>query len=144
MIAIPIGPRMQRYATAATPAFLDRHGRPRHPRDLLKHACIRHRFASGRIAAWEFERAGKPLRISPDGPLVGGGLDLELGAALQHLGLIQSFEHFLRPRLQADGLEEVLADWSVSFAGPFLYHASRRHLPAPLRAFVDFLKGQPA
>src|SRR5271170_1593807 len=47
MIAVPIGPRVQRFATAASPAYLDAHGRPEHPRDLLAHACLRGRFASG-------------------------------------------------------------------------------------------------
>ena len=36
MIAVPIGPRVQRFAVAASPAYLDRHGRPEHPRDLLE------------------------------------------------------------------------------------------------------------
>ncbi|TIS20905.1 MAG: LysR family transcriptional regulator, partial [Mesorhizobium sp.] len=43
MIAVPIGPRVQRFATAASPAYLDRQGRPEHPRDLLGHACLRGR-----------------------------------------------------------------------------------------------------
>jgi DNA-binding transcriptional LysR family regulator len=47
MIAVPIGPRVQRFAVAASPAYLDRHGRPEHPRDLLGHACLRERFPSG-------------------------------------------------------------------------------------------------
>src|SRR5271168_4757634 len=47
MIAIPIGPRKQRFATAASPDYLKRRGRPDHPRDLLKHACVRGRFPSG-------------------------------------------------------------------------------------------------
>ena len=47
MIAVPIGPRIQRFATAAAPAYLDRRGRPAHPRELLGHACLRGRFASG-------------------------------------------------------------------------------------------------
>ncbi|TGV63060.1 LysR family transcriptional regulator, partial [Mesorhizobium sp. M00.F.Ca.ET.158.01.1.1] len=41
MIAVPIGPRRQRFATAAATAYLDRRGRPEHPRDLLDHACLR-------------------------------------------------------------------------------------------------------
>jgi len=40
MIAVPIGPRVQRMATAAAPSYLDRHGRPDHPRALLDHACV--------------------------------------------------------------------------------------------------------
>jgi DNA-binding transcriptional LysR family regulator len=53
MIAVPIGPRFQRFAAAAAPAYLDRHGRPQHPRDLLRHACLRGRFRSGSMAAWD-------------------------------------------------------------------------------------------
>src|SRR3984957_2816272 len=70
MIAIPIGPRVQRFATAASAGYLDRHGRPRHPRDLLEHACLRGRFSSGAMTPWEFERAGEIVRIEPTGPLL--------------------------------------------------------------------------
>ena len=51
MIAIPIGPRVQRYAAAASPAYLDRRGRPDHPRDLLGHSCLLGRFSSGALTA---------------------------------------------------------------------------------------------
>ncbi|MFA4576056.1 LysR family transcriptional regulator, partial [Xanthomonas perforans] len=44
MVAIPIGPRVQRIATAAAPGYLDRRGRPTHPRELVAHDCIRGRF----------------------------------------------------------------------------------------------------
>ncbi len=67
MIAVPIGPRVQRFATAAAPAYLDRRGRPSHPRDLLGHACLRGRFASGAMTAWEFERDGEIVRVEPTG-----------------------------------------------------------------------------
>src|SRR6185312_11581742 len=70
MIAVPIGPRVQRFATAAAPAYLDRRGRPEHPRDLLGHACLRGRFTSGTMPPWEFERDGEVVRIDPTGPLI--------------------------------------------------------------------------
>src|SRR5262249_24488949 len=63
MIAVPIGPRVQRFAAAAAPAYLDRHGRPKHPRDLLGHACLRGRFPSGAMQPWEFARNGKVMRV---------------------------------------------------------------------------------
>lgn len=47
MIAMPIGPRLQRSALGAAPAYLDQYGRPEHPRDLLKHSYLRGRFPSG-------------------------------------------------------------------------------------------------
>ncbi|WP_136625527.1 LysR substrate-binding domain-containing protein, partial [Mesorhizobium norvegicum] len=59
MIAVPIGPRVQHFATAASPAYLARHGRPEHPSDLLGHSCVRGRFASGAMLPWEFERDGE-------------------------------------------------------------------------------------
>src|SRR3954469_25366171 len=47
MVAIPIGPRAQCYALAASPAYIEQHGRPNHPRKLLDHACLRLRNARG-------------------------------------------------------------------------------------------------
>ena len=143
MIAVPIGPRVQRFATAASPAYLDAHGRPEHPRDLLAHACLRGQFASGAVPAWEFERDGQVVRINPAGPLLvrlGAGADLAVDAAVAGLGVIQMFEDWLAPLIADGRLEPVLLPWWQSFSGPFLYYPGRRHLPAPLRAFVDFIK----
>ena len=142
MIAIPIGPRVQRFATAAAPHYLDRHGRPQHPRDLLDHACLRGRFASGAMTAWEFERDGEIVRVDPGGPLivrVGAATDLAVDAAIAGTGIITLFEDWLRPHLDSGALEPVLESWWQPFSGPFLYYPGRRYLPAPLRAFVDFI-----
>jgi DNA-binding transcriptional LysR family regulator len=143
MIAVPIGPRVQRFATAASPAYLDAHGRPEHPRDLLGHACLRGRFTSGSMPVWEFERQGEVVRIDPAGPLIvesGAAVDLAVGAAIGGLGVIHLFEGWLRPHLDSGALEPILEPWWEEFSGPFLYYPGRRHLPAPLRAFVDFIK----
>jgi DNA-binding transcriptional LysR family regulator len=144
MIAVPIGPRLQRFATAAAPAYLDRHGRPEHPRDLLTHACLRGRFASGAITSpWEFERAGEVVRVEPQGPLVvstGAATDLAVDMAVAGVGVIQLFEDWLRPHLERGALEPVLQDWWQPFSGPFLYYSGRRLVPRPLRAFLDFVK----
>jgi DNA-binding transcriptional LysR family regulator len=140
MIAVPIGPRSQRFVLAASPAYLAARARPRHPRDLLDHACLRHRFPSGAMPAWEFEREGEIVRIAPTGPLVTSAVDLELGAAIDGLGVIYSFEAWIAPALANGRLEPLLEDWWLRFSGPLLYYPSRRHVPAPLRAFVDHIK----
>src|ERR1700677_3400693 len=70
MIAVPIGPREQRFATAASPAYLDRRGRPAHPRDLLDHACLCARLSNGAMSTWEFERDGEIVKVDPTGPLI--------------------------------------------------------------------------
>jgi DNA-binding transcriptional LysR family regulator len=140
MIAVPIGPRSQRFALAASPAYLAARSRPKHPRDLLEHACLRHRFPSGAIPAWEFERDGEIVRIVPTGPLVTSAIDLELSAAIDGLGIIHTFDAWLAPGFANGTLQPLLKDWWQRFSGPLLYYPSRRHMPAPLRAFVDYLK----
>ncbi|EPX3037330.1 LysR family transcriptional regulator [Pseudomonas aeruginosa] len=142
MIAVPIGPRIQRMATAAAPAYLDRHGRPKHPRDLLGHACIRSRFRSGTIPSWEFERNGKVLKIDPDGSLLVsiGSIDLAIEAAIAGTGIVHLFEEWLRPHLAEGSLEPVLEAWWQQFSGPFLYYSGRRLVPTPLKVFIDFIK----
>ncbi|HEV2628974.1 MAG TPA: LysR substrate-binding domain-containing protein [Pseudolabrys sp.] len=143
MIAVPIGPRVQRFAVGASPAYLDRRGRPAHPRDLLGHDCLRGRFSSGMMTAWEFERDGEVVRVDPAGPLivsVGTATDLAVDAAVGGAGIVALFEEWLRPYFESGALEPVLEPWWQSFSGPFLYYPGRRLVPAPLRAFVDFIK----
>ena len=142
MIAVPIGPREQHFVTAAAPAYLAARGRPEHPQDLFGHACIRHRFASGATPAWEYQRGAEVIRINPSGPLVATLFELELRAAVAGLGVIASFGDWLAPHVRAGTLEPVLEDWSQRFPGPFLYYPSRRLMPTPLRAFVDFVKAE--
>ena len=142
VIAVPIGPRVQRFATAAAPAYLAVRRAPDHPRDLLSHACIRTRFPSGALAMWEFERDGEVLTLDPDGSLTVStqAAELATSAAIAGLGIIGSFEEWLRPALDDGRLLPVLEPWWPTFEGPFLYYSSRRHIPPPLRAFVDFVK----
>jgi len=143
MIAVPIGPREQRYATVAAPRYLDARGRPEHPSDLLRHACIRGRFSSGQMTEWEYVRGGETVRVDPAGPLVvrvGAATDLAVEAAVAGTGILCLFEDWLRPHLDSGALEPVLEPWWPRFSGPFLYFPGRRLMPAPLRAFVDFIR----
>lgn len=143
MIAVPIGPRTQRMAAAASPAWLARHGMPGHPRELAPGACIRARFASGAMIHWTFERGGETVTIEPNGQLlvqVGGALDLAIDSAVQGLGVIYLFEDWLKPYVERGELQPVLEPWWPQFSGPYLYYSGRRLVPAPLRAFVDFIR----
>jgi DNA-binding transcriptional LysR family regulator len=146
MIAVPIGPRVQRFAAAASPDYLARRGHPQHPRDLLDHACLRGRFPSGSMPAWEFERDGEEVVVDPSGPMIvrmGGGTDLAVDAAVSGTGVVCLFEDWLRPYFESGALVPVLEPWWPSFSGPFLYYPGRRLVPAPLRAFIDFIKANP-
>lgn len=94
-------------------------------------------------APWEFEHGGEVVRIDPAGPLlvsVGSATDLAVDAAIAGTGIITLFEDWLRRYLDNGALEPVLEPWWQSFSGPFLYYPGRRLVPAPLRAFIDFIK----
>jgi DNA-binding transcriptional LysR family regulator len=95
------------------------------------------------MPSWEFERNGKVVRVDPTGPLlvsIGGAIELGVDAAIAGTGIIYLFEDWLRPHFDSGALEPVLEPWWPSFSGPFLYYPGRRLVPAPLRAFVEFIK----
>jgi DNA-binding transcriptional LysR family regulator len=71
--------------------------------------------------------------------MIASVIELERGAAVEGLGIVYSFDEFLRPAIERGALVPVLEEWWQSFTGPFLYYPSRTHMPAPLRAFVDFI-----
>lgn len=143
MVAVPIGPREQCYALAASPEYLERRGRPSHPRQLLDHACLRLRFASGAPVPWEFERRREVVTVEPSAPLVatlGNAADLLVAAALAGTGILYLFEEWVSPHFESGALEPILEPWWLRFSGPYLYYPSRRHMSAALRAFVDFVR----
>lgn len=143
MIAVPIGPRVQRFATAAAPGYLAAHGTPEHPRELLSHACLRGQFSGGAMAMWNFERGEDTFRLDPPGPLLVkpvASIELAIAVAVRGGGIVHLFEGMLRPYFGSGALKPVLEPWWQSFPGPFLYYPGHRHVPAPLRAFIDFIK----
>ncbi|MDB6454951.1 LysR family transcriptional regulator [Falsirhodobacter sp. 20TX0035] len=141
MIAVPIGPRRQQVALAAAPSYLDRAGTPGHPRDLLAHFCIRGRFGSGALVPWQFERGGEVLTLDPEARLIVGtsGSAAMIGHALAGQGLCMTFRNWLEAHFTTGALTPVLPDWWPEFEGPHLYYHGRRP-PAPLKAFIDFLR----
>ncbi|MCC7268952.1 MAG: LysR family transcriptional regulator [Caulobacteraceae bacterium] len=142
MIAVPIGPPVQRLVAAAAPAYLERHGEPRHPNALTEHRLIGHRLPSGVMVVWEFEQGRRTLRVTPSGPLITPSIELRVAAAVAGCGLIYTFADVLRPQLEAGALVPVLEPWWQSFSGPVLCYHGARHTPAPLRAFVAHVGAQ--
>jgi DNA-binding transcriptional LysR family regulator len=137
MIAVPLGPPT-RYVVVASPALITARGRPETPEDLLALPCIRTRFPSGVLPAWEFEKDGRTVKLDPEGPLTTNSWPLQLQAALEGVGFLSTFEGHAREAVEQGRLVRVLDDWCPQFPGPFLYYPGRRSPPAPLRAFLDF------
>lgn len=140
MIAVRLTPDLNMVAVAS-PDYLVRRGIPKTPDDLHHHACINWRLQlDGRHYRWEFEKRGKRLEILVDGPVVTNHADIGIAAALNGLGIAYHFEQDGVGELLAQGrLVQVLADWSISRPGLFLYYPNRQHRPALLGAFIDCL-----
>lgn len=140
MVAIRLTPDLNMVAVAS-PDYLAARGVPRTPADLHSHSCINWRLQmDGRHYRWEFEKRGKRLEVAVDGPVVTNHADIGIAAALNGLGIAYHFEHDGVGELLAQGrLVQVLADWSISRPGLFLYYPSRQHRPALLGAFIDCL-----
>lgn len=140
MTAVKLGGRLQS-AIVASPAYFARHGEPQTPRDLQRHRCINWRQpSSGSLYRWEFEKGARSLELAVEGPLIVTDVDMALRAALDGVGIAYLFDDLVAAPLAAGALRRVLLPWSPSFPGFYLYYPSRRQVPPPLRAFVDFLK----
>jgi DNA-binding transcriptional LysR family regulator len=131
----------QRVAVVASPAYLARHPRPATPQDLLTHNCVRMRMDwNGAIQQWEFEKDGRKVEAAVDGSLILNDWFLVLHAVLDGLG-IGYFPEILVSSQIADGrLVRLLDGWCGHLAGVFLFYPSRRQMPGPLRAFIDFMR----
>jgi len=140
MIAVRLTPDVKMIAVAS-PDYLARRGTPQSPADLHSHACINWRLQmDGRASRWEFEKKGKRLDMAVEGPLVTNNSDIGVAAALQGMGIAYAFERLRVDEHLAQGqLVQVLADWSITRPGLFLYYSNRRHPSPPLSAFIDCL-----
>jgi DNA-binding transcriptional LysR family regulator len=140
MIAVRLTPDVQMLALAS-PHYLARHGEPKVPADLHHHLCINWRFpGSGNIYRWEFEKKGKKMEMSVAGPLISNHQDVVIEAALQGLGILYAYDDSRVHEAIARGqLKRVLADWSPTYPGLFLYYPNRRLSHPALRAFIDCL-----
>ncbi|WP_313244253.1 LysR family transcriptional regulator [Stenotrophomonas rhizophila] len=138
MVAVRMTPDVELLAVAS-PDYLARHGEPRTPEDLSRHACILWRFpGSGRIAGWEFSKAGKTVEFFGEGNVISNHQDIIVPAALQGLGILYAYnDDDIAEALRDGRLRRVLADWSPKVPGLYLYYSSRRHMLPALRAFID-------
>ncbi|WP_374575798.1 LysR family transcriptional regulator [Phenylobacterium sp.] len=139
MIAVPLsGP--QNLAVVGAPAYFETRPPPLTPTDLADHDCVRMRWPSGAIYAWEFARDGHELRMDVTGSLVLDDYALVLPAVIGGAGLAMVLRSFVADDLAAGRLVPVLEDWLAPFDGFHLYYPSRRQVSPALRAFIEHMR----
>jgi DNA-binding transcriptional LysR family regulator len=139
MVAVRISSPLCMRAVAA-PDYVADHGAPQTPDDLARHACLRQRWPSGAVYAWELERDGDARQLAVDGPLVVDDGLLLKDAALAGAGVAFLMEPFVREELASGALVSFLEDWCPPFPGYCLYYPSRRQVSPALRAFIDWMR----
>jgi DNA-binding transcriptional LysR family regulator len=130
-----------RIITCAAPSYLAQHGTPRHPSDLVHHACLMFRDpTAGLPFPFWFQRGSETMAVKVRERLILNDLATKLAATIAGYGVAQSVAFGLEPYLKSGALAQVLSEWSDERYPLYAYHASRRHVPARVRAFLDFVK----
>jgi DNA-binding transcriptional LysR family regulator len=139
MVAVPLGGPVT-IAVVAAPEYLRRVPAPRNPDDLVRHNCVRLRFGgTGAIFKWEFQVDGRLVEYEVKGNLTISDTLFSLDAALAGVGLAYTFEQLALPYIRAKRLKRVLASFSPTFPGFYLYYPSRRNQPTKLKALIEYV-----
>ena len=140
MIAVPVSGD-QRQGAFAAPSYLERFGKPEHPRELSTHRCIGWRPAPHSAPyRWEFGQEGRDFDVAVDPQITTNDMWLMIRTACAGGGITFGMEDTFRPYVESGQLVPLLETYCPSFAGFFLYYPSRRNLAPKLRALVDHVK----
>jgi DNA-binding transcriptional LysR family regulator len=137
LVARPLAPI--HFVLCASPAYLERHGEPRHPKDLSTHQGL----VYGNLPEsqqWCFiGRDGEEVVAHPSLRLRANNGDLLLRAAVDGLGIIMMPTFIGYQSLARGELVPLLPDWQFRSATLNAVYPSRRHLPVRVRLLIDFL-----
>ena len=114
-------------------------GTPSSIEDLVNHDCINYRTGSGRMAMWEFDVEGTVRKVLPEAKLTYNDPELVLQAVLDGQGLAQLPGYLISGALSRGQVTACLAKHVTSDRGHYICYQSRQHMPARMRAFVDFI-----
>lgn len=127
--------------TVAAPAYLERHGEPRSPHDLVHHEALLFRDPQTDVAfPWEFHLGGEIVEVKIPSRLVLDDPSVAVAACVAGQGIFQSLAIGLAPFLARGDLVPLLPEWSEELYPLYTYYPSRHLPPAKVRAFLDFVR----
>lgn len=140
MTAVRLTPDL-RGVVVASPAYVAARGTPATPHDLRDHRCINYRWANdGAVYRWRFERANEVVEVRIDAAITINDTTLITRFALDGMGFAYILDDVVAEHVKAGRLVRVLDDWCQPSSGFHLYYSGRRHMSAPLRAWIDFFR----
>jgi len=140
MVAVPLGPPLKTYIVA-TPEYLERHGMPEKPTDLLRHDCIVFRHnTSGQRERWSLSKDGEELTLPVNGRFIINDSLAMMQATLDGVGISWMVSGYVENLIAEGRLISILPDWCPQVPGFCLYYPDRHQMSLKLRVFIDFLK----
>ncbi len=134
LVARPLAPNYR--VLCASPDYLKRFGVPRHPDELVQHRCIL--IGERRCAVWRFqEKESHAVEVTATFITNDGGAAHML--ALEGVGIARKSIWDVGDNMASGRLIRVLPEYSISAAPLNALYPSSRHLPARVRALLDFL-----
>jgi DNA-binding transcriptional LysR family regulator len=140
MIAVKLIDGVNLYCVAA-PSYLEGREAPRTPRDLADHECIRHRWRYDEPPpAWQLENDGERVEVEPRGRIIITEIQSAVTAAVDGAGIALLPAALIAPHVLEKRLALLLPHWRTSYSGVYIYYPSRRQMPPPLAAFIEFAR----
>lgn len=127
-------------ALYASPAYLERTGRPSSPGQLLEHAGLGLISSTGDVLPWVLEHNGDRWEGLPVGPLAANSIGLQTALAVRGLGIAALSTRVARPYIEQRRLERVLPDWRLPTMTVWCVTPGRRLLPTRTTAFIEMLR----
>jgi DNA-binding transcriptional LysR family regulator len=124
----------------ATPGYLQRHGTPDNPGDLVKFDCLTLSSDASQTRGWAFLIEGEPVHLKPMGPLDCSDGQVLHDWCLQGWGIAWRSTWEVEQEIADGRLVEVLADYAAPANGIYAVFPQRKHLPLRVRLWIDFLK----
>ncbi len=142
MIAIPFGEKLS-LIPVASPDYLRQAGAPDTPQSLINFRCINRCFPSGEKYRWEFiSPDGEPGEVAVKGDLVVDSDTAMIQAAESGLGIAFVYQSLVSAQLNVGSLIRLLPSYRYPADHFCVYYPSRKHIPAPLRAFITWVMAQ--
>ncbi|KTE16637.1 LysR family transcriptional regulator [Sphingopyxis sp. H115] len=129
-----------RFVVAATPAYLEKYGRPAAPEELRDHRCIRFRLATGALMPWTFEKGNREYDVAVTGPVIVNDWIAALVAMRSGVAMTMMAEPMAKAMVETGEVELVLTDYAATTSGLFLYYPGRKQVMPKLRAFIDYVR----
>ncbi|PIF20577.1 MULTISPECIES: LysR family transcriptional regulator [unclassified Acidovorax] len=131
----------------ATPAYLQRHGTPRHPSELVQHDCLTLSSEASQTRGWAFrmpvEGSGtEVIHLKPGGPLDCSDGQVLHDWCLAGYGIAWRSTWEVEAEIAAGRLVEVLHDFAAPPNGIYVVFPQRKHMPLRVRLWIEHLKHQ--